>query len=287
MTYVTIRRDNDSKVKGKDWEALTISNNKISFLQEPLLRSLDAQMKKTDQGEYWSLCFFRGSEFEVKLFVCISQNELDKSNCDAKAIWQNLSEEKPNDESVKRASQWLRGSSTLTIDAYKHKNNRYLAIDGSGISMISTFSLQSTFMRSLLLLSLATAYRIRMEALTNELAYCKEGSKELTRLAAKASKFNAKHYFRHPVALKNIELPYIWDEIASRMRINEQDDELNQQLTALYQIVNEIQISKENNRWQLISLALGVISAVQVIGLIPESIREKWMEYLLSFFSQP
>lgn len=276
MTYVTIRRDNDSKVKGKDWEALMISGNKIAFLQEPLLRSLDAQMKKTDQGEYWRLCFFRGSEFEVKLFVCISQNEPEKGNYDAKAIWQHLAEEQPIDELAKKASQWLRGSNTLTTDAYQLKSNRYLAVDGSGLSMISTFNLQSTFMRSLLLLSLATAYQIRMEAITNELAYCKEGSKELTSLTAKASKFNAKYYFRHPVALKNIELPYIWDEIASRMRINEQDDELNQQLTALYQIVNEIQNKRQNTRWQLITLTLSIISAVQILGLVPEPLRNSW-----------
>lgn len=280
--FVTIREADNNKAKGNGWIDFKIDDKNVNFLQAPLLKTLRASMKKVDSTcTYWSLCFFSGSEFEVDLFVTLSQTKLDKKNAISIAIWQSLEGmEAPAQAVLNSASQWLRGSNTLCIDAYQQRNNRYLALDGNGLSMISEAHAQSTFERSVLLLALATAYQIRMEALTNELASWGGCNKELAQLSEKASKFNAMFYFRHPAVLKGVELPIVWDEIAKRMRINEQDLELNEQLRALHQIINEKHRNATNNRWQIISLALGIISAVQVLGLLPETLRNSWFYQL-------
>lgn len=288
--YVTIREDYPAKVIGQGWSELKIGGNNIGFLQIPLLTSLRGTMKRKDDNcAYWRLSFFSGSPFEVGLFVTLSEDKIEKNGAKAQAIWQNLTNPQPSPESVLNASKWLRGSNTLGLDAYTERNNLFVAIDGSGFSMLSEPLHKGMFERTVLLLALACAYQIRMESLTNELA-CWDGNySNLTALAIRASEFNARYYFRNPVALKNVKLPYIWDDLADRMRIHEQDTELNDQLRALYQIINEKQRSndekqrnKDNARWQRISFALGVISAVQVFGLIPESVRNVWFDKLLA-----
>lgn len=284
--YVTIREDNSTKATGQGWSELKIGGNNIGFLKMPLLSSLRGTMKKKDANcTYWRLKFFSGSAFEVVLFVTLSEDQIEKSGAKAQAIWQGFANNQPSQETVLIASQWLRGSNTLGLDAYTERNNRFVAIDGSGFSMLSESLHKGMFERAVLLLALACAYQVRMKSLTNELA-CWDGKHgNITSLAVKASEFNAKYYFKHPVALKNIELPYFWDGLAERMRLHEQDTELNDQIRALHQIINEIQRNKDNTRWQRIGLVLGIISAVQVFGLIPESVRNGWVDKLIAFLN--
>lgn len=277
--FVTISEANNNKIKGQGWTDLKINNKNVSFLQAPLLKSLKATMKRVDTTcTYWNLVFFSKSEFEVNLFVTFRQNKADKINPIAIAIWQELNsnEPTPHPTMLNNASLWLRGSNTLSLDKYQQRHNRYLAVDGNGLSMLADSSSQPTFERAVLLLALASAYQIRMEALTNELASWSGCHKELASLVEKASEFNAKYYFRHPAVLNGVELPIVWDAIAERMRINEQDFELHEQLRALHQIINEKHRNVTNTRWQLITLTLSIISAVQIVGLVPEPLRNSW-----------
>lgn len=278
--FVTIAPNNDDRAIGGKWVDLKIAERAVGFLQEPLLKGFKATTKEGEGARYWRLQFFGNTEFKVDLFVSLTA-EQPSARGTARAVWQEIKNGVPTEDQLNVASQWLRNAKSLKLDDYEERSSRWTCVDGSGVSMFSTGLERNTFERAVVLLALACAYRIRIEELMNTLSAWTNDYTELTRLARRASLFNALCYFRHPVQMRGTELPIIWDRMSERFRLDEFDTELTEQTNLLHQLVTDQQRDKEQRRWQRVGVMLGLISAVQVLSLFSEETRNGWWTAVL------
>lgn len=277
--HVKINKEIGKEYNETEWEELKIDGKPINFLQNPLIKGFKGKqkVKPITNKKYWRLEFFGNTAFKTNIFVTFFPTKPEDKNAIARAIWQDLDQnQEPNEEHYKNASQWLRDSNSLKQKDYEERSNRYICIDGMGISMIGKTFEKKTFERAIILLSLAVAYRIQIEKLMNMLSDCQPNKKELENLVHNALLFNAQCYFRHPVKMENSELPLIWDAIIDRLRIENFNKELIEQTQVLYRIISDMERDKENKRWQWIGFALGLISALQILTLFSEETRSNW-----------
>lgn len=283
--YVTIFGNEKSTLSHDKFIPLTIGGNEVKFFNNTMLAQFNGRMSE-QQGTNlcWYLDFFNGTPFKESLWVMFSHEKPEEiSGCLSKAIWQSIpSDGEPKDEQLSIASQWLRRSNTLKFPDHKQQGSSWLAADGQGVSMFTSNKPQ--FQRVVLLLALACAYRRRVEKLTLDLSRWDNQGSSLLTLARSANEFNARCYFRYPVKLELNELPSFWTQIASRLELPEFNAELVGQTNNLNQLVLDFTRDENNRRWQRIGLWLGVISAIQVLGLIPDDIRAAILGYVLSLF---
>lgn len=280
--FVTIALNNHEREIGSDWEPLKIDGKAIGFLQQPLLNGLKSLAKSGNGCRYWRLRFFDNTEFSVDLLITLSDSEPEHCGEIARAIWQQLNNgSEPTEEQILAASLWLRNAKSLKRDNYEERSNRLICIDGNGLSMFSTALEKATFERAVVLLALACAYRIKIEELVNTLSAWTKDSTDLAALARRACSFNARCYFRHPVQMKYIELPLIWDRLSERFRLNEFDAELTEQTNLLYQLVTDQERAKEQRWWQLVGTILALISAMQVLGLLFQETFNSWGRWIV------
>lgn len=299
--FVTISEHQENKTSRDKWEPLAIGAKSIAFLQKPLLERFHGQMTRIGESTFWHLKFFDQTEYKVELFVSFHAERPEKIKGVAKAVWQGVVSGQPSPEQVMIASKWLRGSTTLQLEDYEDRGDLLWSIDGAGFSMFSEGTQYARFERAVLLLALACAYRLRLQALINELADWDNDPLRLTKLVRRATEFNARCYFRHPVLMDRTELPYVWDRMAERMRLQAINEELLDQLRSLHELIaaderervaqererarDEMERTryKETIRWQIVGLAIGVISLIQVVSLLPESIRDPWVIKILNW----
>jgi hypothetical protein len=283
ICYVVVRRHDIEKQREADWQDLTIDGKNIRFLQEPLLgKRFIAQTKQNHDGDtYWYICFFAGTSDQTELFVQLSPKELDTNGVLARAIWQVPENSRPSREGCERASKFIRSSKSLILDNYSENSGRWFATDGAGFSMMSPKIQKSTFLRSVIMLALACAYRLRMESLVNELSDIDQRRLLKGNLARRASEFNARCYFRYPVKLENNALVEIWEAISNKLRINDLNQELIGQARQLHDLISAEESQREQRRWQLISILLSMISALQVLSLLSEETRAHWWSAII------
>lgn len=292
--FVTISDRQENKAVSGKWEPLMIGGKAIRFMQQPLLDGFQGQMTGEGEPTRWHLKFFDQTEHEVELFVSFHAEIPKKIEGFAKAIWQEVSGQSPSQDQLIAASRWLRGSTTLRLDDYEWQGDLLWSVDGAGFSMFSEGTQCARFERAVLLQALACAYRLRLQALINDLASWDNAPSRLGGLARRATEFNARCYFRHPVLMDRTELPYMWDKMVERMRLQSINAELLDQLRALHELIaadereraaqerervrDEMERAryKEGRRWQMASLAIALISAIQVVSLLPESVRDAW-----------
>lgn len=290
--YAVVRQDNESRKKEDHWQPLQIDGKDIKMLQEPILMAFHGSMRVTGPAagatgsrKFWKLVFFAGTPYEERLFVAFGEDSKKSEQVLGQGVWQTLTGKgrEPTSEQVALASQWLRDSGTLSLDHYRNRAGRFSCADGNGVSLFSSEREPLAFERTMLLVALAVAYRTQLEKLMNELASCDRNPKTLSALAQKASEFNARCYFRHPVTLSRVEAPLMWRDISERMQLDNLDQEMMEQVRTLHDITSSRAQVRENRRWQWVGLGLAVISAVQVISVFPEAVRDRWMYALLSF----
>lgn len=299
--FVTISdRQENKAVSGKS-EPLMIGGKAIRFMQKPLLDGFHGQMTGAGEPTSWHLKFFDQTEHEVELFVSFYAEIPKKIEGVAKAIWQEVSGESPSQDQLIAASRWLRGSTTLRLDDYEWQGDLLWSVDGAGFSMFSEGTQYARFERAVLLLALVCAYRLRLQALINDLAAWDNNPSRLAELARRATEFNARCYFRYPVLMDRNELPHIWEKMVERMRLQSINDELLEQLRALHELIaadereraaqerEQVRAEmeraryKEERRWQMVSLAIALISAIQVVSLLPEAVRVAWVIRFLNW----
>ena len=282
--YVTISMNDSSREVGRQWSELAIDGKPVGFLRKPLLSQFSGSMLLQEgKPKYWRLTFFKEADYTVDLFVAFhDEKPKTPKDCLAKGIWQAVAGGEPDDEQRSKASKWLRESNSLKLSSYDQRADRWVCMDGAGLSMFTPPLEKSTFERAVVLLALGCAYQLRIESLVNELAEWDNKLKSLDGLARKASEFNARCYFQHPAKLESTELPIIWDQIAARMRLDVLDKELMDQVNTLHALASDLLRAKEQRRWNFIGSALAVISALQVLNLIPESARDPWIYRMLS-----
>lgn len=286
--YVTIREHNENSQPSQTTTPLTINNKEIKFFNKALLSQFRGEVltsKTATSVDIWRLAFFVGTPFTVSLTVEFSESE-PNSNCLAKAIWQPLQNgnNAPGISELNAASQWLRKSNSLKLADYEERNSRWVAVDGAGISMFSPEYQKEQFHRVVILLALACAYRTKIDELVSELSLWNNKRTTITKLAQKANEFAARCYFRHPIKLNNVDLPIIWEQTAKRLKLSDFYAELIDQTNNLNQLVADENRDKENRRWQLIGVFLGLISTVQIIGLVPDDVRAHWWALLINLF---
>jgi len=287
ICYAVVRRHDNEKRRGSNWTTLMINGSNIGFLQEPLLgERFIAQEKQNHDGDiYWYLCFFSGTPDQTELFVHLSQNEPDTKDALACAIWQAIDDSGPSPAAYERASKFIRSSKSLTKEHYSESAGRLFAADGAGFSMMSPKKQRGTFLRSVIILALACAYRLRIESLVNALSEIPLRGSLAGNLARKTSEFNARCYFRYPVKLQWHALAEIWEAISTKLRIDDRNQELIEQARQLYELISADERQREERRWQIIGFLLSMISALQVLSLFSEQTRAHWWSAIMRWLA--
>jgi hypothetical protein len=281
ILYACINQCTQKDQNDNEWEELKINNQSIRFLQDPLLNNrFQAHRKVKGDSEYWHLTFFANTQYQIDLSVLLTNTRPEKPS-EIRAIWQTCAKD-PSPSQAKEASDWLRSSKSLTLEKYLENAGRWYAMDGNGFSMISPPVQEDTFRRTVVLLALAHAYRLGIEALMNELSVAGNNANRVKTLALRASEFNAHCYFRYPVKLRHNTLVEVWEAIANRLHIRELNQELIEQTRQLHELMDAEKQYQEQRRWQRLGLLLSLISALQVISLFPEETRRQWWIKLVS-----
>lgn len=288
VRYVTIANaDAQTQAKRNGWEPLKINGAPIGFLHKSLLNHFEGSTQKVQGAvqSQWYLAFFARTQYETSFLVSFFDGQPDESKVQKKdtvalAIWQTCTRDGPTAEQINRASEWLRGSAALKLGDYNPlRDDLLLAVDGAAISVFGCQ--QHRFERFVLLLALACAYRQRIQGLTEKMGEWSGCSKELSRLIRHVAEFNARHYFRNPVRTDLNELPVIWDLIFKRMRLDELNQELLEQLQALHSVVAADERDKEARRWRRVGVGFSIISSIQVLSLVPDEIRLRFMNTIM------
>ncbi|WP_291511838.1 hypothetical protein [Acidithiobacillus sp.] len=280
MWYVTISKE-DNQPNQCEWKDLKIDDKPIKFFQAPILDKFKGYMCKSEGSELWKLTFFNHKSYSEKLFVRFSDTQpRSDPNYLFKAFWDKVSDGEPNNDQLETASQWLRGSKSICIENYVAKHGSFLFVDGRGIAVFSTkcfgnFSENCPvfFQRYILLLCLCAAYKLRIEKLINELANAPDDCTTLNQMIKESYEFSARYYFRHPVRMENTELPFVWDEIRDRMRLQEYLDEFLSQASALRHVVLEAEQEHQRLRQEklsnLMTVALILLALLTFLEALP------------------
>ena len=116
-------------------------------------------------------------------------------------------------------------------------NNRCFVADRDAIGYICNNKEQ--FQRAVLCLGLGVAYRTVINDFMHKVTQATNSDNiaELLKLYRQILTFNAGNYFRYPVDLNSHELRMIWDEIHQNWCLQELNQELTNQLTAVAELL--------------------------------------------------
>lgn len=257
--YVTINLRPDF-VEDDTWEPLKIDGRSVRFLQGSLLDGFHGRMKSSDEhGLHWFIQFFSYTEFSVNVEIIFSDKKPNERSMLFNVIWQKAKSDRLSVEEVELASQWIRESKTLDADCYNCISSYWVAVDGSGLSMISKAHQYNSFERVVLLTCLCISYRCILEKFISKLSHVNVSDyNELSKLFMDVNIFNLKWYFRFPVLLKNNEVPFLWDYLSGRFKINEHYDEVGDQLRSIHALVSQMHRDEEANKWNVITSKLSI-----------------------------
>ncbi len=298
--------DAHAALAGQHWQTLLIQNNEIKFLCDALRdgSSFDAR-QVADDGELWKLSFFKASRFEMDVMVWICPLP-DDANVDrfrdaqyaqalqalglktrdlldvGRAIWQSSADE----DSVLKASLFMRGTRSLKIEDYQSRSERQLAIDPRGLSLIAKQDhAGSIFRRYLVLQALLIAYQQSIEAASRDLsALVAAGGTafgDLEKLRRDCLIFEARYLFARPVRLDTVDLRFVWDELAQSQHLRDAHHELNDQLNAIHGLLSDEEqrrdAERDKRRERLITGIGMVLTIVSLLGLLtvtPDVVRQ-------------
>lgn len=288
---------------------LKIDDKNIGFLTTPLMSY--SKFKQNEQGN-WQLTFFADTPFEISLRVDFKQDgEGYKGRREAQGIWIDRNVDIDNiDDLAKQTfatiSQYIRGSSTLEAKQFiETTNNRCFVADRDSIGYVANS--KSQFERVMLCLSLAVAYRSVIHDFMNEVTQAtnSENIDQLLVLYRQILSFNAGNYFRYPVDLNSHELRIIWDTIHKNWCLQELNQELTNQLTAVAELLRAEQDRKDaeskedlakletanaeqqaerensfNRKATIAGVFLGVLSILALVELTPQHFTSAYNNWL-------
>ncbi len=317
---------------------LKINGGDVAFLKNPLKEGARfCEVKINGFSKVWVLEFFRGSPFSVTMIAVFREfgssyldqvgglsngtdvSFIDKQDNELKESAEKClgvrtggvqtshillrSADTLSEEVFRMASKWVRGSWTLRQDSYREHSQRYVAVDGKGLSMVAPASghpqLHAQFERSLILFALGQAYQIAIDRISAELAEACEQLPRLRSLYHDLLIFNAKFFFRYPVKLKNIELPFIWEQIHERFALSQLNTELLAQTEAVKGLLDEEarrrdemvrqraarRESRVNFGLTVIGVLIGLLSLLTLVEITPEMLTEFWAKWRQFFNS--
>ena len=279
---------------------LKIGGNNIGFIAQPLMDHCRFQSNAQND---WQLTFFERTKFEISLRVDFKTDD-EKFNRPklAQAKWVDgaIDLDKVIDPSAKEIissiSKFIRGSFTLQAEQYiETTNNRYIVADRNAIGYVGEDEKQ--FQRAVLCLALGVAYRAVLRDLIHKVtgATNSEDTAELVKLHRQILTFNAGNYFRYPVDLNSHELRIVWDTIHQNWCLQELNQELTNQLTAVAELLRTEQETRDaelkeqqaeraankaeqdatreasfNRRATLVGVLLGVLSILTLVEITPK-----------------
>jgi hypothetical protein len=294
------------------WHALQIQDLEIKFLCDALRDGsrFEARSSANDH-ELWRLRFFKESRFEIDIYVWMcplpDDAQVDKFR-DAqythvlqalglktrelvdvgRSIWQSSGDE----DSVLKASMFMRGTRSLKLDEYESRSERQLAIDPRGLSLIAKQDHAGfIFRRYLVLQALLIAYQQSIEAASRDLsalvAAGGDAFEELEKLRRDCLIFEARYLFARPVRLDTVDLRFVWDELAQRQHLRDAHGEFNDQLSAIHGLLSDQEQRREaerdKRRERLITalgLVLTILSLLSLLSITPDVVRQFFRGWL-------
>lgn len=138
------------------------------------------------------------------------------------------------------ASQFLRGTNSLTEESFDTINKIRFVADGRGVALID-FSWDSLerAKRLQLVIALTCAYQAALNDAIDELAQTATNDTRLSESKLRQwSKFLSAYYFHEPIKSSTVELIHFHEKIRDRQRINIQYQEVTDQLKLLAELVH-------------------------------------------------
>ncbi|WP_311944521.1 hypothetical protein [Halomonas piscis] len=228
-----------------DLAPLRIGKGKVSFFIKPL-KNYCHFSQHPQNPDTWYLTFFNQTEFAIDLTVRVMKEPMPKDEALAnrvlaKAVWFNNEFQSSNNEKfAEDMSQFLRGSSALTMDKLiPTTHGHHLVTDRNGLAYLSGNADQ--FKRIVLCLSLAVAYSQILRRCEERLTFALKRREydSLPELYENILFFNASDYFSHPVSLDRHELFAVWKLIRDHWHIDEINEELTEQLAGVSSLLKE------------------------------------------------
>ena len=280
--------------------SLKINNGEVKFFQSPLIEE-DAFLMFSEH--LWRLDFFQQSDFNQTIWVKLVDADTSLSIDEIKdslkprvkterikfsdnktlgyALFMVGDIERMDDEQISVISQVLRGSNTLTAEAFTPLGvDSQLFMDGRGFALITTNPLKLTnFKRQVLLACLGKAYLLSLEQAVCELAEHCENYEYLAWLYRASAMFNAKYYFNQPVHSDRIELFPFWKAVRETLPIEEMSQELRDQLSSTHRLLEQdqaalaaVQEKKMSKRVTYFGLVIGLLSLFALVEITPSKV---------------
>ena len=245
------------------------------------------------------------SEEEIKTYYQTNQVRFENKE-KVKVNFIRLNVDDIAKQSFATISQYIRGSATLEAKQFiETTNNRCFVADRDAIGYVSNS--QSQFERVMLCLALAVAYRSVIHDFMNKVTQAtnSENIDQLLVLYRQILSFNAGNYFRYPVDLNSHELRIIWDTIHKNWCLQELNQELTNQLTAVAELLRAEQDRKDaetkedlaklesanaeqqakrensfNRKATIAGVFLGVLSVLALVELTPQHFTSAYTNWL-------
>jgi hypothetical protein len=188
------------------------------------------------------------------------------------------------------ASQFLRGTNSLTMAEFEERNSRKLAIDPRGMALFGKVkNIELIARRYVILLALLRAYQYAIDSAVDLLAALVAqpaslpASAELSALQRDSLVFAARFLFARPVRLDTVDLRYVWERLAQVHHLQESHQELTEQLSAVHALLLHDEEKREALRekraqlWlALIGILLALISLLGLVEVTPDKLVAFW-----------
>jgi hypothetical protein len=232
------------------------SIEKDKFFRSPINNTLAIwESLPIDGWQYRLVQFFNGEHSRaVAIAFSTSEDEITQEDVDkrmgaifrgsrfdfsarSKLIWLNGD---LDINTLLLASQFLRGTNSLTEESFDTINKIRFVADGRGVALIDiSWDSSERAKRLQLVIALSCAYQAALNDAIDELAQTATNDARLSEPKLRQwSKFLSAYYFHEPIKSSTVELIHFHEKIRDRQRINIQYQEVTDQLKLLAELVH-------------------------------------------------
>lgn len=287
---------------------LKIDQKNIRFFRDVLMQ----QFRFSEVKGGWNLDFFVDSDYQQRLFVEFEEGECStiknrtkKFNQLTQLAFVESAEPHLDEFSCEMTSLLIRGSKAIKVKDLYQASTHCGYIDGRGAQYIhlnknpeieNSFG-KSQFFRHVLLHSLAYAYLMVMEQLSNALVQAVSEQKnedELRQIYKKVVLFNARYFLYQPINLEAPAMCEAWKRVDQVLGISQTNQELIKQIENVHYILNlendkKLAQEKEkaaadiehrnhienkyNQRLALVAIWISFIGLISVVDIIKNWIK--------------
>ncbi len=188
------------------------------------------------------------------------------------------------EDQLQQASQFLRGTSTLSAKEFTCISTLQVVADAHGLAIVCGMYAEARFQRVCQSIALSCAYRSVLHKLIIALSKVGlESGNSAEKTLKEWAHFLSAYYFSEPIRQNTIELSEIYGAVHTRHKLTLLAKEATEQLQLLAKLVRLDRTEKQGHqdkRFQLrltkLGLALAIIGLLQVVQITPKTFKDFW-----------